>query len=306
MRWLSLRWVALPLLFTLHSSLFTAVSWAQYDLTGAIDLHAHCDPDSVPRSLDALELAEIARQRGLRGLLLKNHWQPTASLAYLVRRQVPGLEVFGGIALNRAVGGVNPEAVERLARTRGGYGRAVWLPTFDAASIPLVRDGELLPEVRQVLAIVARERLVLHTGHSPPAVALAVIRAARAAGVRSIVVTHAMTEPIQMSIEQQKEAAALGAFIEHAYGGTLPSPLLTRQGTVSLDDYARAIRAVGPQHCVLTSDLGQAGNPIHTDGLRAFADALLKRGFTAADLDVMLKTNPARILGLVEPGGRKQ
>jgi len=271
---------------------------AQYDLTGTIDLHAHCDPDSVPRSLDALELAEIARQRGLRGLLLKNHWQPTASTAYLVRRQTPGIEVFGGIALNRSVGGVNPEAVERLARTRGGYGRVVWLPTFDVASIPLVRDGELVPEVKQVLAIAAREGLVLCTGHAAPEVGLAVIRAAGAAGVRSVVVTHAMMPPIRMSIEQQKEAAKLGAFIEYAYGGTLPSPLNPDQPTVSLDEYARAIRAVGPEHCVLSSDLGQAGNPIHTDGLRAFADAMLKRGFTAADLDQMLKTNPARVLGL--------
>lgn len=271
---------------------------AQYDLAGAIDFHAHSDPDSVPRSLDALELAEIARRHGMRGLVLKNHWQPTAALAYLVRRRVPGIEVFGGIALNRAVGGLNPEAVERLARTRGGYGRVVWLPTFDAALIPLERGGELLPELKQVLAAVAREKLVLHTGHYPPATALAVIRAARAAGVRSTVVTHAMMPPIEMSIEQQKEAVALGAFIEHAYGGTLPSPLNPQQRTVSLDDYARAIRAVGPPHCLLSSDLGQAGNPIHPDGLRAFAAALLQRGMAAAEIDLMLKTNPARLLGL--------
>ena len=290
MKWFFLLLLALPL-------------GAQYDLTGTIDFHAHSDPDSVPRSLDAVELSEIARQRGLRGLVLKNHWQPTASLAYLVRRQVPGIEAFGGIALNRAVGGINPEAVERMTRTRGGYGRVVWLPTFDADRIPLLRDGELLPEVKQLLAIVAREGLVLHTGHYPPAVALSVIRAARTANVRSIVVSHAMMPPISMTIEQQQQAASLGAFIEHAYSGTLPSPLLPERRTVSLDDYARAIRAVGPRHCVLTSDLGQAGNPIHTDGLRLFADALLKRGFTPDELDRMLKINPARLLGLAESVG---
>lgn len=284
-KWLCLLLLALPV-------------WAQYDLAGAIDFHAHCDPDSVPRSLDAIELARIARGRGIRGLVLKNHWQPTASLAYLVRRQAPGIEAFGGIALNRAVGGVNPEAVERMARTRGGYGRVVWFPTFDVAAIPLARDGELLPEVKQVLAIAAREGLVLATGHSAPPVALAILRAARAAGVRSMVVTHAMMPPIHMSIEQQKEAVSLGALIEHAYGGVLPSPLVPEQRTVSLDDYARAIRAVGPEHCILTSDLGQQGNPIHPDGLLAFANALLKRGFTTADLDLMLKTNPARLLDL--------
>lgn len=273
-------------------------AWAQYDLSGAVDLHAHSDPDSVPRSIDAMELAEIARGRGLRGLLLKNHWHPTAALAYVVRRQVPQLEVFGGIALNRAAGGINPEAVERMAAMRGGYGRAVWLPTFDAASIPLVRSGALLPEVKQVLELVARHRLLLCTGHYPPEVILQVIGAARAAGVQHILVTHAMKQPISMNVEQQKQAAALGAFIEYDYGGTLPSPLSPGQAVIPVDDYARAIRAVGPRHCVLSSDLGQRGNPIHTDGLAALAEALLKRGFSTAEIDLMMKTNPARLLGL--------
>ncbi len=271
---------------------------AQYDLRGAIDFHAHSDPDSVPRSLDALELAEIARARGMRGMVLKNHWAPTASLAFLVRRRVPGIEAFGGIALDRAVGGLNVEAVERMAHTRGGWGRVVWLPTFDAEKIPLERNGELLPEVRQVLAVVAREKLVLETGHYPPAVALRVIRAARAAGIERIIVTHAMMPPINMSVEEQKQAAAMGAYIEFAWGGTMPSPVVPGQATVSVDDYARAMRAVGPEHCIMVSDLGQAGNPTHPDGLRAFAEALLKRGFTTAEVDLMLKTNPAKVLGL--------
>jgi len=290
-------------MFVLCAALLVAAppaSAQEYDIAGSIDFHAHSDPDSVPRSIDALELARIARQRGVRGLVLKNHWQPTSALAYLVRREVPGIEAFGGIALNRSVGGVNPEAVERMARTRGGYGRVVWLPTFDAAQIPLYDGAELRPEVKQVLAIVARENLVLQTGHYPPEIALKIIRAARGAGVRSIVVTHPMIRLVGMNVEQQKEAASMGAFIEHAFGGTLPSPLTPEQGVISMEDYARAIRAVGPAHCILTSDLGQRGNPVHTDGLALFAAALMKHGITAAELDLMLKKNPARLLGLGE------
>src|SRR6195952_3836712 len=101
-------------------------------LTGAIDIHAHSDPDSVPRSIDAIDLAKLAKSRGMRGLVLKNHWESTASLAYIVRKEVPGLEIFGGIDLNRSVGGVNPAAIERMVLVKGGYGRVVWLPTFDA------------------------------------------------------------------------------------------------------------------------------------------------------------------------------
>src|SRR5580704_13641350 len=101
-------------------------------LQGVIDIHAHCDPDSVPRSIDAIDLAKLARAHAMRGLVLKNHYEPTESIAYLVRKLVPGIEIFGGIALNRTVGGVNPAAVERMTRVKGGWGRVVWMPTFDA------------------------------------------------------------------------------------------------------------------------------------------------------------------------------
>src|SRR4051794_26229022 len=101
-------------------------------LTGVVDIHVHTDPDSVPRSIDAVDLARMAKERGMRALVLKSHWEPTASMAYLVRKAVPGIEIFGGIDLNRAVGGVNATAVERMASVKGGWGRVVWMPTFDA------------------------------------------------------------------------------------------------------------------------------------------------------------------------------
>src|ERR1022692_1704964 len=83
-------------------------------LNGVIDIHVHSDPDSMPRSIDAIDAAKLAHARGERALVLKNHYESTASLAYIVRKVVPGIELFGGIALNRTVGGVNPAAVERM------------------------------------------------------------------------------------------------------------------------------------------------------------------------------------------------
>jgi len=68
----------------------------------------------------------------MRGLVLKNHNESTASWAYLMREETPGIEVFGGIVLNRAVGGVNAAAVEHMTAVKGGWGRVVWMPTFDA------------------------------------------------------------------------------------------------------------------------------------------------------------------------------
>jgi hypothetical protein len=81
-------------------------------------MHAHADPDGVPRKLDAIDLARLVKERGMRGIVLKNHCEPTASLAYIVRKEVPGIEVFGGISLDLTVGGVNPAACRPMVVTR--------------------------------------------------------------------------------------------------------------------------------------------------------------------------------------------
>jgi len=273
-------------------------------LKGVVDIHAHCDPDSMPRSIDAIDLAKLARDRGIRALVLKNHYEPTESLAFLVRKVVPGIELFGGIALNRTVGGVNPAAVERMTRVKGGWGRVVWMPTFDAENqvrysketrpfVAVSKDGKLLPEVREVLALIAKNKLTLATGHSSPAEDLMLIREARRAGITRIVVTHGMLPPVAMTVAQIREAAGLGAYIEFVYNA-----LIGATKAFELPEYASAIRAVGPEYCILSSDLGQAGNPLHPDGLEAFFAALRSQGFTVSEIERMAKSNPARLLGL--------
>src|SRR3984885_12883740 len=175
-------------------------------LTGAIDIHAHSDPDGTPRSIDAIDLAKLAKSRGMRAIVLKNHYEPTASLAYIVRKEVPGIEVFGGISLDLTNGGVNPAAVEWMTKVKGGYGRVVWLPTFDSEAqgkvtkqqrpfASVVRDGEVVPEVAQVIAIAARNNLVLETGHSSGSEDLVIIEEAKRQGVQNVMVTHALTNP---------------------------------------------------------------------------------------------------------------
>src|SRR6266699_1401346 len=117
---------------TCASFLLFAASVTGQSLNGVVDIHVHSDPDSLPRSIDAIDAAKLARARGIRALVLKNHYEPTASLAYLVRKEVPGIELFGGISLDLTVGGVNPAAVEWMTKVKGGYGRVVWMPTFDS------------------------------------------------------------------------------------------------------------------------------------------------------------------------------
>jgi Family of unknown function (DUF6282) len=281
--------------------LATAAS-AQTLLPGVIDIHVHCDPDSIPRSIDAIDLARLAKSRGMRALVLKNHFESTASLAYIVRKEVPGIEIFGGIDLNRTVGGINPAAIEHMVHVKGGWGRVVWMPTFDAEHdtlaadhprmrVPVSRNGELLPEVKEVIALVAKYQLTLETGHSSPEEGLMIVREARRQGVQHIVVTHAML--VGMTILQMQEAAKLGAYLEFVYNG-----LIGKGKKFEMRDYAQAIRAIGAESCILASDLGQAGNPQPPDGLSAFFEGLLKEGFSEADVKQMSSTNPARALGL--------
>ena len=269
-------------------------------LTGAIDMHAHSDPDGTPRSIDAIDLARLAKSRGMRAIVLKNHYEPTASLAYLVRKEVPGIEVFGGISLDLTVGGVNPAAVEWMTKVKGGYGRVVWMPTFDSEHqvtssgqkrpfARVAKDGRLVPEVVQVIAIIAKNNLVLETGHSSPAEALLLIREARRQGVQNILVTHAMDPLVGMSVAEMQEAAKLGAYLEFKW---------VKPGSNDAKNSAQAIRQVGPEFCVLSSDLGQAANPLHPDGLLAFYQYLHSQGFSENEIDRMAKVNPAKLLGL--------
>ena len=273
-------------------------------LAGAVDIHVHSAPDDRPRSIDAVDVAKLARSRGMRAIVLKNHFEPTASLAYVVRKVVPDLEVFGGIDLNLTVGGINPAAVEHMTKVSGGWGRLVWMPTFDAENqvryskenrsfVSVARDGALVPEVAQVISLIARHNLVLATGHSAPEEGLMLVREGRRQGVQHMVVTHAMNPPILMTVSQMKEAAAMGAFIEFVVGSMADADAGAR-----VRRFAEAIRQIGPASCILSSDLGQAGNPLPPDGFGGFLVAMREQGFGEQEIGRMSKENPAQLLGL--------
>lgn len=273
-------------------------------LVGAIDIHVHNLPDDRPRSIDAIDVAKLASSRRMRAIVLKNHYESTAGLVYLVRKLVPGVEVFGGIDLNLTVGGINPAAVEHMTRVTGGWGRVVWMPTFDAENqvryskenrpfVSVSGNGELLPAVKQVIALIAKHGLVLATGHSSSAEGLMLLREGRRQGVQHMVVTHALNAPVLMDLPQMQEAAKLGAFIEF-----VGSSLAAADAEARIARFADAIRKVGPEFCILSSDLGQQGNALPPDGFGAFLVALRAKGFTVEEMDRMSKQNPARLLGL--------
>ncbi len=269
-------------------------------LAGVIDFHVHSGPDSRPRSVSDLEIARIAKRAGMRGLVFKNHFTMTADRAWLAMQEVAGIEIFGGVALNHAVGGLNPEAVRQLVAFSGGRGKVVWLPTFDAEFwmtragdpgefVPVMRDGQPDPALAEIFDLIAEHDLVLAMGHSSPEEVLALIPEARSRGVRQILVTHGLGQ--QPSRSQLAEMAEQDAVIELVW-------LAVGNGEFSLSDYAAAIREIGPEHFLLSSDLGQEMNPLHPDGLKAFIEGLRAEGVSEADIDLMIRKNPARLLGL--------
>jgi hypothetical protein len=291
-------------------------------LRGAIDIHAHLDPDGYGpgrngRAFDSFELARLAEEAGMRGFVIKMHYDQSADDAYLVRQLHPNLEVFGGIGTNFATGGLNPAAIRQMADVKGGWGRIVWMPTWDAEHyvkhhgndrpfISVAKDGKLLPETKALIAAVAEVSgktrvsngtLAIATGHNAPEEVLLMVREARGLGLQ-VIVTHPLLESVGMSLEQMQEAVEMGAYLEFVTA-------FTRQ-EATIREYVEAIRAIGPEHCIVSSDRGQGRGPeghdgptaTHTAGLAEAAAILRKNGFSEADLDLMFKTNPARLLGL--------
>lgn len=282
---------------------------------GVIDFHVHSHPDVFGRSMDDIDVATLAKARGMRGIVLKNHISETASRAALVMHAVPGIEVFGGIVLNNAVGGINPTAVEWMHRIYGNRGKVVWLPTFesdkhvktfgkpDAKGIEVAPGGKVTPQMEEVLKIIARENLVLATGHVHAYEVVAVVKRARELGVKNIIVTHALTSVPGLSWEQAKEVAREGAMIEICYlqfqaGPNSHLEFLRHWTKVDAKQVAQALKEVGADHIVVSTDLGQSGNMNHPDGVEQAIGAMKREGISDGDIDWMMRRNPARLLGL--------
>jgi hypothetical protein len=258
------------------------------------------------------------------GFVLKSHYGSTAERASVVRAAVPGIEALGAISLNRAVGGVNVLAVEIAAREGA---RTVWMPTVDAVNesgereappgtpvpvwaalqrelrdqgieiepVPVVDpDGRILPETREVLAMIAKHGMLLATGHLGRDEIFAVVDAALEEGVQEIVITHPEFPSQNLPVEDQQALAERGALLERCF--TTP---YTKK--VTWERWTENIRAVGSRHSVLSTDLGQVKNPPVEDGLALMVDRLLDSGFDEDEIHVMGVVNTRRVAGVASP-----
>lgn len=270
-------------------------------LDGVIDLHIHTAPDIEPRRLDDLDLARAAAAAGMRAVLVKSHDTLTADRAALVERVVPGIRVFGGLALNEAVGGLNPAAVEVALRMGA---KEIWMPTRSAANhqrargktggISILNDANAVkPEVFEILALIAQYDVMLGTGHLSVNEIVRLVPAALEAGVQRVVITHPELSVVNMPVAVQRELARPNVFFERCL-----LPTLSARAPVPLAAIAAAIREVGPESTVLATDLGQLELPTPVDGLRQYIAGLRAHGVPQHDIERMTCHNPAWLLGL--------
>jgi hypothetical protein len=314
-------------------------------LKGAIDMHAHQDPDSfgpsygqAARSIDALDLYTRAKASGMRGFIIKGHLDQTAGLAYYMRKLHPDMEIFGGMGSNLTTGTkVNPWAITHMAEMKGGWGRIVWMPSWDSETSvhklprrppgfvpvahcnglpfwitypkPCATGGELLPEVKEALQIIAKTKtrdsngdLVLATGHNSPAEVKLMVKEAVRVGVKHIILTHPLLDIVEMEPHEIKEVVGMGPEIYAEFTSQFGNPN-ARPEVVKL--YLETIRLIGPEHSFISSDTGQLNSNWQPDALANSAKLLRANGFTEREIDLMLKINPAKILGIPPPPGTR-
>lgn len=272
-------------------------------LHGVFDLHIHTAPDVTPRKCSDLELARRLKAAGMAGCAIKSHYADTAGRAAVLQELYPELRIAGGITLNRSVGGLNPQAVERTAQMGG---RLVWFPTLEAREYQRYRrgndgsdlspfltvwdeDGKLLPQVYEVLEVAARYHMVVGTGHLSAPEGLAVVRAAREQKVERVVLTHADNPANQYTLEEQRRAVEQGALVEHCY-------FTTYYQRTPLEEIIRQIRGVGCENVILSTDFGQPASPYSDQGMLEYMQRLLEAGISQSDLEQMTSTTPRRLL----------
>jgi hypothetical protein len=304
---------------------------------GAIDCHLHHSPDVLDRRQWAFEYAEAAAAAGMGGIVLKSHHANTAGVARQVDRLVPGIKVMGGVALNAAVGGLNPSAV----RMAGQFGaRMLWMPTTSAANHvryldasvtmsalrsdsgdePLTilgDDGLVLPVVGEILGEAKAANMGLATGHLSPDETIKFVEHAHQGGypMNRIVVTHGDMPFTYVEDDVQTYFAELGVLIERLYMLVLAfhreaSPDALEPGTpytgesfymasdVGFEGMCRRIRDMGVSHSMFSSDLGQAGNPLPIDAMGRACGLLRDAGFSEEELRIMAVDSPTMFLGL--------
>ena len=283
-------------------------------LEGAYDIHVHALPDVIPRAMDVIQIARAAVEQKMSGLLFKDHTTSTTGRVYALNNLLEGpCRFFSSLALNAPVGFVNPTAVESALRSGTDI---IYFPTYGArnhiekwglgkppTAFPVSKDekkgfsllddtGKVRHGTNAILKLIAGYNAVLGTGHLSPVESLELIKYARKAGVQRIVVTHASESVVDMEPDQQKEAAHMGAMIEHCFFAVTDSC----PGKIQLETIRDQIHHVGISSSILSTDFGQVENYPPIEGFLYYLGKMRALGFSDDELFVMIHDNPRKLM----------
>jgi hypothetical protein len=288
-------------------------------LKGAYDLHVHTAPDVMDRSIDDIDLAKLMKSKGMGGFVIKSHHSTSYGRATLVRKMVSGVNVFGGIALNNPMGGLNPQAVDTAGRMGA---KIIWMPTVDAdnekgkfldtsnkklpywANIQrelynkgMLRDpisvkdenGKIKNEVDEIIELIVDYNMILATGHLSPKDSIDVIKRAHDKGLKKIIVTHPEFPTTMFTMEQQKDLLKYDVYFERCY--TTPAT-----GKVEWDYVLNEVKTTGAKNNILSTDLGQPAALLPPDGYKEFVEFFVENGMSDDEIIQMTSKNQEKLL----------
>lgn len=284
-------------------------------ISGAIDMHVHTGPDPfTERRLAAYKIAIEAKQLGMRAVVIKNHNFSTAILAKQVNEIIESSTLIGSIALNREVGGLNPDVVEAAAIAGA---KIIWLPTLtsteeiktspagnilkpgnlirpkDKGITVINSKGNLVQELNEILEIVNQYNIILATGHIAIPEILSVAKSALKQNIK-LIITHPFTKPFGdiINMKQAQELVKKGAIIEFCFLPCMPPMRVSPAETI------KYIRKLDAENCIISTDLGQLYNPPPAEGFRMMVSNMIRFGISDTELESLIKINPYKLLNL--------
>ena len=284
-----------------------------FDVTGACDMHIHTAPDFVERVGDDFEVALACEKAGMKAILLKNHMESTVSRAFHAQKAVQNLRVYGALVLNSSVGGFNPFAAEAAMQ----YGaKEIFMPTFcsaadfkvhgkgasalykyglktEAATLrALDEDGDLKPEVKQIIELARDYQVPIGTSHLGADEIFPIAGFAHEIGA-PLIITHPEYKIPNLQPDQIRKLAELGAYIEITAGAVFPIP-----GCSTIAHDIELIEAAGYRNCFISSDAGTPTKPMPADVLSSYAYCLQKKGLEKEIITYMLCEKPLEVFGI--------
>jgi hypothetical protein len=289
-------------------------------LEGAIDTHCHGYPEisfDVKMRTEDLEAFRLAAEAKMKGIVLKSHMWPTIGRLYQMKDKISGIQVWSSITLNTSSGGFSPWVTESALKQgvkviwlptwsarndlqRGGFSRLMkpWLPTLnrmkpeDGLSV-FNSSGEIDQNVKEILALAKDYDVAIFTGHISPQESLAVAREAKKMGFKKLLLSHPDSNSVGATMEQVKEMAGMGFFIETTFLGLLPA-----FWRISLKEICQRIKEVGARRWVLSTDAFFEWTPPPAEMMRMFIGSMLSAGMSTDEVDLMVRKNPSELLNL--------